>query len=112
MAFYGDGQFDFVEDSARAYYQNAHWALTETNMWEWLATFTPPNNQGFMYCNDDNLTIVERKMFEQDVAQNHTGATFGITMINMKYIAENGYDAFRTLYLNQNQIYQQNNFSR
>ena len=55
--------------------------------------------------------IVEQKMFEQDVAHNHSGVTFSMTMTNMKYIAENGYDAFRTLYLNCNQKYQQNDFS-
>lgn len=101
MAFYGDGLFEFVSDSSREYFKNAHWAITETNMWEWLATFTPPNNEGFSYCEHPYLKMIETKMFEQEIAQGHSGSSYGITLRNMKYIAEHGYDAFRTLWYNQ-----------
>lgn len=100
MSFYGDGSFDFVGTMERDYFKNAHWALTETNLWTWFANFTPPNNEGFTFCNDDTLKILENKMLEQDVAHNHSGFSFEYTMKNMKYIAEHGYNAFQTAWQN------------
>ena len=102
MAFYGTGLFEFVGPNVQNYFKNAHWALSQTNMWEWLANFTPQNNEDFLFCNDDNLKIVEQKMFEQDVAHDHSGLSFAYTMRNMKYIAQHGYDAFHTMWLNNN----------
>lgn len=104
MSFYGDGTFEFVSSMERPYFQNAHWALTETNLWSWLANFTPENNEGFTFSNDATLKILQDKMFEQEIAQEHSGFSFGYTMRNMKFIAEHGYDTFQMSWQNNANI--------
>ena len=102
-AFFVERIFDFVEGiQEREFFKNAYWAITATDMWTWLSTFNPSNNEGFIFCNDENLKIIENKMFEQDIAKAHSGFSFAYTMRNMKFIAINGYDAFRILWLNNN----------
>jgi len=98
--FYGDGTFDFIppEDFV-AYYRNAHWAITQTKMWDWLYSFTPDEKKGFMFCSHPNLKIIEQKMYEQDIAHGHSGASFGFILREMEYIAKYGYDAFRQVYI-------------
>ena len=99
--FFGDGSFDFITNNFcdGVYYRNAHWAITQTEMLNWLRSFSLGEKEGFMFCTHPNLKIIEEKMYEQDVAHGHSGASFGITMRQMQYIAMNGYDAFRSLWI-------------
>ena len=99
-SFYGDGSFDFISEKLcdKEFYRNAHWAITQTGMWDWFSTFSPAPNEGFTFCTEPNLKIIEQKMFEQDIAHNHSGASFAITLQKMNYIAKNGYDKFREVW--------------
>lgn len=99
--FFGDGSFDFItqEYSDGAYYRNAHWAITQTEMWNWLHSFSLGEKESFMFCTHPNLKIIEQKMYEQEIAHYHSGASFGITMRQMQYIAMHGYNAFRNLWI-------------
>lgn len=102
--FYGDGTFDFIPpENSVAYYRNAHWAITQTKMWDWLHSFSVSDKEGFMFCSHPNLKIIEEKMYEQDVAHGHSGASFGFTMRQMEYIAIHGYDAFRQVWIEKHQ---------
>jgi len=100
MSFYGDGLFEFVSDHERYYFKNAYWALTQTNLWSWLANNTFSNIESLIFSDNINIKMLKSKMFEQDIAHNHSGFTFGYTLQNMKYLSKNGYESFRELWLN------------
>ena len=105
--FYGDGKFDFISYSDGPYYRNAHWAITETKMWEWMREFTPKVNEGFIFCSHPNITLIFKKMCEEEVAHSHSGASFGITLQQMSYIAKNGYNHFRDSWMHNNENIQE-----
>lgn len=61
--------------------------------WEYLKNYEPPANQGFMF------SLAEGKRKEIDAAieakyPGHSGASYGITMRNLQYIAKIGWDAY------------------
>jgi hypothetical protein len=61
--------------------------------WEFLSTYEPPANQGFMF------STPPPKMAEIDNAVNrlyggHSGASYGITMRVLQYIAKYGWDTY------------------
>ena len=100
MTKYGNGEFEFVKDnSTREMYQNAHWAITEVRLWDWLANYDVDEEKGFMFSVGVELEMIGEKMREQDVAQLHSGYSYGVTMRSMHYIAKNGYGMFRDNYL-------------
>jgi len=102
--FYGDGSFDFISDQLcdGPYLRNAHKAITLTGMWNWFGSFEPNDKESFMFSSHPNMKIIQNKMFEEDIAHGHSGMSFGITLRQMHYIARNGYDAFRTLWIANN----------
>ena len=101
--FFGNGDFEFISYALddREYYRNAHWAITETNMWNWMRNFEPTYG-GFTFSNAPNIDIISKKMYEQDIARGHSGASFGITMRKMETIAKYGYDNFRDAWIREN----------
>jgi hypothetical protein len=102
--FYGSGEFDFISSDLYdgLYYRNAHWAITQCEMWDWLRNFEPDPTRGFMFTRHPNIKIIENKMYEEEIATGHSGASFAITMQQMSYIAKNGYEQFKQLWLNNN----------
>jgi hypothetical protein len=103
LEYFGDGTFDFISPNIcdGIYYRNAHWAITQCGMWNWMRNFAPEKGIGFTFLQHPNLKIIEQKMFEQTVAQGHSGASFGITLRQMSYIAKIGYDNFRNEWLSK-----------
>jgi hypothetical protein len=102
--FYGSGDFNFISSDLcdGPYYRNAHWAISQCEMWDWMRTFEPHPTNGFMFTIHPNLKIIEKKMYEQQIARGHSGASYGITMRQMSYIAKNGYEQFKQLWLEKN----------
>ena len=100
LAKYGDGKFDFIQDlNTRELYQNAHWAITETKLWGWLSKYTVDKSNGFMFASSLEIEKINDKMREQpEIADSHSGTSYGITMRAMHYIAVNGYDNFVAAY--------------
>ena len=91
---YGNGQFEFIRDgSDRALYKNMHSAITQTELWDWMSTYSPP--QGFMFSEAPELDRINAKMCEDPVSQNHSSSSYGCMMREMEFIAKNGYDAFK-----------------
>ena len=41
----GDGSFDYMNDPIVPYLVNAHWAITECELWDWLRTYSPPDGK-------------------------------------------------------------------
>lgn len=95
--YYGDGEFEFVKHvGSRELFKNAHWAITQCELWEWLREYKVDIENGFMFSRTYELDRINDKMREQsDVAGEHSGLSYAVTMRNMNYIAKNGYNAFR-----------------
>jgi hypothetical protein len=91
---YGNGQFEFIRDSSdQALYKNMHDAISQTELWDWMSTYSPP--EGFMNSDAPEVTRINAKMFEDTISQNHSGASYGCMMRAMEFIAKNGYQAFK-----------------
>ena len=96
MSKYGNGDFEFISDiNTRELYQNAHWAITQTDLWDWLSNYKVDKSNGFMFAESPEIDRINSKMREQpEIADSHSGTSYGITMRTMHYIAINGYDSF------------------
>lgn len=68
--------------------------------WEFLRTYTPPEDQGFMF------SVPTGKRLEIDEAilnryGGHSGGSYGSTMRLLEYIAKEGWDAFAKMMLDE-----------
>jgi len=91
----GDGKFEYITDIFnRNMIVNAWQAITETNLWD----FVSKPIESFMWSNDQRIKIISEKM-ELLGYIGHSGATFGCTMRNMQYLAQNGEDNFKKLFV-------------
>jgi hypothetical protein len=74
---------------------DAHAAITECNLWEWLRTYTPHANEGFMFAVHPNLDAINLAMRYEG----HSGSSYGWTMRVMESIAKHGWDEHVRRYL-------------
>jgi len=95
MSYYGNGEFEFLCKHDREMLKNAHWAITQCDLWDWLKDFEVNKKEGFLFAQTPELKRIKTKMFEQDIAQDHSGASYAFTMQSMDFIAKNGYEEFR-----------------
>ena len=72
------------QDSAML--KDAHRACTRAGAWDWLTTF---DEESFMFSNHPLISTITEKM----EYKGHSGASFGMTMRVMEYIAKNGWDS-------------------
>jgi hypothetical protein len=100
--YYGNGVFEFVDESSRPMFQNAHWAISECGLWEWFRDFEVDKTRGFMFTVTPEIEKINAKMAEQpEISDLHSGCSYAVTMQNMNFIAKNGYDQFRVKYQNK-----------
>lgn len=96
MRYYGDGEFEFIEDhTIRERYRNAHLAITECNLWDWLRDFTVDERKGFMFSDTVELNRIREKIMETSMS--HSGSSYGSTLRTMDFIAKNGYEEYKEL---------------
>lgn len=101
----GDGSFDYMNDPIVPYLVNAHWAITECELWDWLRTYEPPDREGFMFSTTPERRRIDAKMREQNIAGGHSGFSYGYTMRVMESVAKEGYEKYKEYYLkNENDI--------
>ena len=94
--YFGNGEFEFVDNYSREYLVSAHKIVTRLELWNWLRNFTPEKGNGFMFTRDvPELDRLNEEMYKDPVSSGHSGSSYGITMRNMEYIAKNGYNAFK-----------------
>ena len=97
------GIFDFVEDSSlRDMYIIAYLAITTTEMWGLLRSFTPDPRYGFMFSNNAQLDLINNTMIEQNnnIFQRHSGSSYSLTMRTMHEISKIGYESFKIKTIN------------
>ncbi len=96
MAFYGNGLFEFVSDkNHREMLINAHKAFTNTELWNWYATYTPSVYESYSLNTTTNMERVEKEMCKEAIGREHSGITAAWTLAQMKFIAVRGYDAYK-----------------
>ena len=100
QSFY-TGSFDFVKSYDQASFENAHFAINQCELWEWLRDFDPPRDEGFMFCDTPELRRITAAMHEHnDIG--HSGSSFAFVMRLMQYIATHGFAKFKVDYLREN----------
>lgn len=68
--------------------QDAYDTIKRLGLWEWFGKFEPHANEGFMFTSDINVAMIGKELKYQD----HSGASFGITMRLVHHIAQNGWE--------------------
>lgn len=68
--------------------QDAYDTIKRLGMWEWFGKFEPHANEGFMFTSNINIAMIGKELKYQD----HSGASFGITMRQVHHIAKNGWE--------------------
>ncbi len=98
---YHMGDFSFIKDeSSREMIKDAYNATTKTEGgWEFIKTFTPPMDRGFMWCSHPKLSEIDNKM---EMDNQHSGGSYAWTMRNIEYIGKHGWSAFVQLWLAKN----------
>lgn len=87
-----DAEFNTIADQHNRFMlQNAHQAITLTEQWGYMKTFS--SNQSFMFSNSLTLSTITNKMSQLGY-DGHSGSSFGWTMRQMEFLAKNGKQAF------------------
>lgn len=72
--------------------QDAHDAISKCELWDWMRSYSPHANEGFMFSQDPNLNRISDAM----LYRSHSGASWGWTMRVMEGIAKaGGWDGYR-----------------
>jgi len=85
------GEFLYVKEiNSREMLRNAYSAISLTESWD----FAKKDIDSFMFSNDPRIDIISNKMCELGYT-GHSGSSFGWTMRQMQYIAQNGENIYR-----------------
>jgi hypothetical protein len=89
---YEPGDFSFVRDSMwRMFLHDAYQAVGLADAWTYLRDESPPADKGFMFSSSPATDTIQKFM---RYADEHSGASYGITMRCMESIAKRGWPAF------------------
>lgn len=75
--------------------QDAYDTTNRLGLWEWLGTFEPHANEGFMFTSDMNVARIGAEM----KFNGHSGSSFAWTMRVVHDIAKNGWEKHRNAVL-------------
>ena len=90
------GDFSFVRDAMyRMFLHDAYQAVGLANAWSALRNESPPADKGFMFSSSPATDTIQKFM---RYADEHSGASYGITMRCMEKIAKKGWSAFVSEY--------------
>ncbi len=86
------GDYSWMKDySGRELCKDAHKAITDLGLWDWMKTATPPAGQGFMYWHP---RPAELEKINSSLTPDHSGASYGWTMRQMEAIAKHGWERY------------------
>jgi hypothetical protein len=73
-------------------FSDAYQAITVTGNWDTMKNFgSEPSETSFMFSSAPFLNDIRKHM---KMLNYHSGASYGVTMRNMEYIAKHGWDSF------------------
>ena len=73
-------------------------AINNLELWNWLKN---NNIESFTFSNDPNITKIYNEIRKVGYSE-HSGASFGLTMRIMEFIAKNSFESYRINYINRN----------
>ena len=86
---YIPGEFLYItNDFTRQCMKNGWDAVTTLELWAYMKKET----DSYMFSTDPEVYLIYKKMEKMGII--HSGTTFGITMRNLQYIAQNGEEEF------------------
>ena len=89
--------FSFITDNMfRQAIQNAYNYIDSNNLWDFFKTYDPDHDKGFLFSSHPTLEQISTALHNDG----HSGASFAITMRNMQLIANNDWDTYVQIYLN------------
>lgn len=80
--------FQDCSEHERNMYLSAYNTITQMEMWEFMKTYNPPENSGFMFDSNPTVMSIMSKVSE-NYNNNHSGFTMACTMRKMQQIAQN-----------------------
>jgi hypothetical protein len=86
----GDFQSLKLDDWDREMLDDAYKAVTKANRWGFLRRADVPGPKGFMFSEWPEMKDIDTHM----EYSGHSGASYGMTMRAMEFIAKNGWDAY------------------
>ena len=90
--------FDFITDeSNRRMFQSAYQIITYMNSWDFIRRYSPSQDNGYGF--DSNPAMVEILAAVERRYDCHSGASLAYTMRFMQYIAKNGFEKFKEMYM-------------
>lgn len=94
MTQYISGDFSFLRDeSSRRYASDTYQAVTKAEAWDLMKE--DPGNGGFMFSADQRYKLIQAKM---ELRGEHSGSSYGWSMRQVQYIAQNGWNAYVALF--------------
>ena len=85
---------DMIKDGMRAIVRtNNVLKEREIDTWTYLSNFSPPAGKGFMFCDDEIVSIIQREM-----ETGHSGSSLAWTMRVIELIAKEGLPALQTYF--------------
>ena len=88
----GNGQFEYISDiHTRRMLINAFQAITITETWDFVAK----DRNSFMLDTSPEIYRIMNAMDTCQYSPGHSGASFGLTMRHMQYLAEYGEEKHR-----------------
>lgn len=92
--------FEFIESQdTRNMIENGYQSINCLELWNFLSTFEPEEGKGFMFSDCEEINKICQKMEELPNPPGHSGASFGVTMRHLQFIAKNGLDNYKKKYL-------------
>ena len=67
-------------------------AVNHLEAWSELASYSPPEDEGFMWSTDSIVDRVTKEICKRD--GNHSGGSMAWTMRSIEHIAKEGVDAY------------------
>jgi hypothetical protein len=86
--------FNYTDDHSRVMLENAYTAISLTEMWDYMKK----NSDSYMFSTDKEIKIISDKIEELGY-HGHSGASFGLTMRNMQFIALHGLEEHKKMWL-------------
>lgn len=90
----GDFSSLSIGDWERTMLEDAYKAVTKAKRWDFLRRTDVPGPKGFMFSEWPQMKDIDSFM----EYGGHSGATYGMTMREMEFIAKKGWDAFAAKY--------------
>jgi hypothetical protein len=86
-----------VDEQEKMYYRSAYNSIMQLELWDWVQQ----NNEPFLLNKSPEMTMLKKRMWQDEINSYHSGASYALVMRQMEFIAKEGYEEFRQRHLNR-----------